>query len=65
MSKSNAMTETLLQYELHIEMMRTRMLQAREAAQRAIRFSLTKDSTIICVFAGDLDRVVEILEGKQ
>lgn len=65
MSKSDAMIETLQQYDLHIEMMRTRMLQAREAAQRAIRFSLTKDSTIICVFAADMDRVIEILEGKQ
>lgn len=59
------MIETLLQHERQIELMRTRILQAREAAQRAIRFGLEANSSIRCVFAADMDRVIEILEGKQ
>ena len=33
-------------------------------AERAIQFGLTRESDILCVFARDLDEVVEILRGN-
>jgi hypothetical protein len=34
-------------------------------AERAIRFGLTREGDILCVFARDLDEVVEILRGNS
>jgi len=34
-------------------------------AERAIQFGLTRESDILCVFARDLDEVVEILRGNS
>lgn len=44
--------------------LRQRIEDAIDAAQKAIRF-YHSNSSIQCVFARDMDRVVEILEGKE
>jgi hypothetical protein len=45
--------------------LRQRIADAVGKAQRAIRFGLAANSSIRCVFAGDMDRVVDILQGNS
>lgn len=45
--------------------LRNRIAEAIDKSQRAIRFGLERDSTIRCMFANDMDRVIAILEGNS
>ena len=49
----------------HIEDLQRRIADAIDKAQRAIRFALEANSSIQCVFARDMDRVIEMLTGNS
>jgi hypothetical protein len=49
----------------HIEVLRQRIADAIDAAQRSIRFALEANSSIQCVLASDMDRVIDILQGNS
>ena len=42
-----------------------RIDEAVSRAERAVQFGLTREGDILCVFARDLDEVVEILRGNS
>jgi hypothetical protein len=52
------------QHEQTIDVLHARIADAIDKAQRAIRFGLEPNSSVVCVFARDMDAVIEILEGK-
>jgi vacuolar-type H+-ATPase subunit H len=49
----------------YIEDLRQRIADAVDAAQRSIRFALKANSSIQCVLASDMDRVIEMLTGNN
>ena len=49
----------------HIEDLQRRIADAIDKAQRAIRFGLVANSSVTCVFASDMDLVIEILTGNS
>ena len=55
---AQAMVEDLVEVYRRID-------AAISRAERAIQFGLTRESDILCVFARDLDEVVEILRGNS
>jgi len=54
---AQAMVEDLVEVYRRID-------EAISRAERAIQFGLTREGDILCVFARDLDDVVEILRGN-
>ena len=72
MSISDEMTQAILRAECTIALLEDdvdrlerRIADAINAAQRSIRFVMEANSSIQCVFACDMDRVVEILTGNS
>ena len=49
---------------LELDKLRQRIDAAVSRAEQAIQFGLTREGDILCVFARDLDEVVEILRGN-